>query len=192
IRLAYLVLPQKLIDPFVAALSLTTRHLPIWNQVILSDFIAEGHFSRHLRRMRLLYSERSQALQRAAETHWGDLLVMPRIESGLDTAVLLRQRIDDRAAAAAAARANIELRPLWDIRNDILVSGALWLASLQSTRPRSLTELGVLRESLRSKFPSAKYAGRLACIDRRTSESGRAAAWRLNDRQIETTADAEA
>jgi hypothetical protein len=32
----------------------------------------------------------------------------------------------------------------------------------------------------------------LACIDRRTSESGRAAAWRLNDRQIETTADAEA
>jgi len=92
---------------------LTTRHMPIWNQLILSDFIAEGHFSRHLRRMRLLYSERSQALQWAAETHWGDLLVMPRIESGLDTAVLLRQRIDDRAAAAAAARANIELRPLW-------------------------------------------------------------------------------
>jgi DNA-binding transcriptional MocR family regulator len=37
---------------------------------------------------------------------------MSRIESGLDTAVLLRPRIDDRAAAAAAARANIELRPL--------------------------------------------------------------------------------
>jgi GntR family transcriptional regulator/MocR family aminotransferase len=113
IRLAYLVLPERLIDPFVAALSLTTRHLPIWSQVILSDFIAEGHFSRHLRRMRLLYSERSEALQQAAEIHWSDFLVMPRIESGLDTAVLLRPRIDDRAAAAAAARANIELRPLW-------------------------------------------------------------------------------
>jgi GntR family transcriptional regulator/MocR family aminotransferase len=113
IRLAYLVLPERLIDPFVAALSLTTRHMPIWNQVILSDFIAEGHFSRHLRRMRLLYSERSQALQQAAAIHWSDFLVMPRIESGLDTAVLLRPRIDDRAAAAAAARANIELRPLW-------------------------------------------------------------------------------
>jgi DNA-binding transcriptional MocR family regulator len=58
-------------------------------------------------------SERSQALQQAAAIHWSDFLVMPRIESGLDTAVLLRPRIDDRAAAAAAARANIELRPLW-------------------------------------------------------------------------------
>jgi len=113
IRLAYLVLPERLVDPFVAALSLTARHMPICNQVILSDFIAEGHFSRHLRRMRLLYSERAQALQQAAAIHWGDLLVMPRIESGLDTAVLLRPRIDDRAAAGAAARANIELRPLW-------------------------------------------------------------------------------
>jgi DNA-binding transcriptional MocR family regulator len=37
---------------------------------------------------------------------------MPRIEAGLDTAVLLRPRIDDQAAAAAAAKANIELRPL--------------------------------------------------------------------------------
>ena len=66
----------------------------------------------NLRRMRLLYSERSEALQQAAEIHWSDFLVMSRIESGLDTAVLLRPRIDDRAAAAAAARANIELRPL--------------------------------------------------------------------------------
>jgi GntR family transcriptional regulator / MocR family aminotransferase len=112
IRLAYLVLPVRLIDPFIAALSLTTRHMPTWNQAILSDFIAEGHFSRHLRRMRILYSERAEALQEAARTYWSDFLVMSRIESGLDTAVLLRPRIDDRAAAAAAARANIELRPL--------------------------------------------------------------------------------
>jgi GntR family transcriptional regulator / MocR family aminotransferase len=112
IRLAYLVLPGKMIDPFVAALSLTTRHMPTWNQVILSDFIAEGHFSRHLRRMRTLYSERSEALQKAAQAYWSDFLVMPKIESGLDTAVLLRAPIDDHAAVAAAAKANIELRPL--------------------------------------------------------------------------------
>jgi hypothetical protein len=162
IRLAYLVLPERLIDPFVAALSLTTRHMPIWNQVILSDFIAEGHFSRHLRRMRLLYSERSQALQQAAAIHWSDFLVMPRIESGLDTAVLLRPRIDDRAAAAAA-RANIELRPCGGIRNDVLVSGALSLASLQSTHARSLTDAAGLREFLRSKF--LWHPHRLAGID---------------------------
>src|SRR5204862_2206381 len=103
-----------------------------------SDFIADGHFWRHLRRMRTLYSERAEALQEAARTHWSDFLVMSRIESGLDTAVLLRPRIDDRAAAAAAARANIELRPLSGHSHDVLVSGALSSASLQSTHARSL------------------------------------------------------
>jgi hypothetical protein len=46
--------------------------MPIWNQVILADFIAEGHFSRHLRRMLMLYSERSEALQEAGQTYWSD------------------------------------------------------------------------------------------------------------------------
>jgi GntR family transcriptional regulator/MocR family aminotransferase len=124
IRLAYLVLPERLIDPFVSALSLTARHMPIWNQVILTDFIAEGHFSRHLRRMRMLYSERSEALQEAAQTYWSDFLVMPRIESGLDVAVLLRPKIDDRAAAAAAKRASIEVRSLsWHSQRRPRLSG---------------------------------------------------------------------
>src|SRR5262249_25531111 len=48
--------------PFVAALSLATRYMPIWNQAILTDFIVEGHFSRHIRRMRTLYAERAEAL----------------------------------------------------------------------------------------------------------------------------------
>jgi GntR family transcriptional regulator / MocR family aminotransferase len=114
IRLAYLVLPERLIHPCVTALSLTTRHMPIWNQVILTDFIAEGHFSRHLRRMRTLYAERAEALQEAARTYWRDLLETPGIECGLDIAAALTPEIDDRAAAAAAAKADIELRPLSD------------------------------------------------------------------------------
>ena len=98
--------------------------MPIWNQVILTDFIAEGHFSRHLRRMRMLYSERSEALQEAAQTYWSDFLVMPRIESGLDVAVLLRPKIDDRAAAAAAKRASIEVRSLsWHSQRRPRLSG---------------------------------------------------------------------
>jgi GntR family transcriptional regulator/MocR family aminotransferase len=114
IRLAYLVLPGRMIRPFVTALSLATRHMPIWNQVILTDFIAEGHFSRHIRRMRTLYAERSEALQEAAQRYWSDLLKMPGIECGLDIAAALTPEIDDRAAAAAAAKADIEVRPLSD------------------------------------------------------------------------------
>jgi GntR family transcriptional regulator/MocR family aminotransferase len=114
IRLAYLVLPERLVNSFVIALSLTARHMPLWNQVILTDFIAEGHFSRHIRRMRALYSERAEALQEAAHAYWRNFLKMPRIECGLDIAVVLTPRIDDRAAAATAAKADIELRSLSD------------------------------------------------------------------------------
>jgi GntR family transcriptional regulator/MocR family aminotransferase len=114
IRLAYLVLPDRMIHPFVAALSLATRHMPIWNQAILTDFIIEGHFSRHIRRMRTLYAERAEALQEAAQRYWSDFLKMPEIECGLDIAAALTPEIDDRAAAAAAAKADIELRPLSD------------------------------------------------------------------------------
>jgi hypothetical protein len=139
IRLAYLVLPERLIDPFVSALSLTARHMPIWNQVILADFIAEGHFSRHLRRMRMLYSERSEALQEAGQTYWSDFLVMPRIESGLDVAVLLKPRIDDRAAQPQQREPASNFVPCRGIHNDALVSVALSLASLLlSTRARSI------------------------------------------------------
>jgi GntR family transcriptional regulator / MocR family aminotransferase len=107
-------LPKRLIDPFVIALSLTTRHMPLWNQVILTDFIVEGHFSRHIRRMRTLYAERAEALQEAAQTYWRNFLEMPGIECGLDIAAALTPEINDRAAAAAAAKADIELRPLSD------------------------------------------------------------------------------
>ena len=71
--------------------------------------------------MRMLYSERSEALQEAAKTYWSDFLVMPRIKSGLDVAVLLRPRIDDRAAAAAARELASKFVPCLGIPNDALV-----------------------------------------------------------------------
>src|SRR5262249_4833452 len=65
-------------------------------------------------RMRTLYAERSEALQEAAQRYWSDLLKMPGIECGLDIAAALTPEINDRAAAAAAAKADIEVRPLSD------------------------------------------------------------------------------
>jgi|SRR5258708_7389556 GntR family transcriptional regulator/MocR family aminotransferase len=55
-----------------------------------------------------------RALQEAARTYWRDLLETPRIECGLDIAAALTPEIDDRTTAAAAAKADIELRPLSD------------------------------------------------------------------------------
>ena len=52
LRLAYLVIPPDLVPHFAAAIAITRRHPPLLDQAVLCDFITEGHFGRHLRRMR--------------------------------------------------------------------------------------------------------------------------------------------
>lgn len=112
LRLAYAVLPDSLVEPFAAALSLTCRHAPLEPQVVLRDFIAEGHFSRHVRRMRLLYAERAEALRVAVDAHLAGLLVLPAVTTGLDAPAFLPEGVDDALAARLAAEAGIETRPL--------------------------------------------------------------------------------
>jgi GntR family transcriptional regulator / MocR family aminotransferase len=62
LRLGYLVVPPDLVDAFVAARELTDRHPPPVEQAVLVEFIAGGHFVRHLRRMRSRYAARQAAL----------------------------------------------------------------------------------------------------------------------------------
>ncbi|MFM0740948.1 PLP-dependent aminotransferase family protein [Paraburkholderia xenovorans] len=112
LRTAYAVVPDRLVDPFVAALSLTSRHLALDQQSILHAFIAEGHFGRHIRRMRLLYGERAQALKYSLDKHLGGLLELPAITTGLDTPAFLPLKTDDTLAARQAAAAGVETRPL--------------------------------------------------------------------------------
>ncbi|MFM0207807.1 PLP-dependent aminotransferase family protein [Paraburkholderia sediminicola] len=112
LRTAYAILPDRLVDPFVAALSLTTRHVSLDQQSVLHEFIADGHFGRHIRRMRMLYGERAEALKMAADRHLSGLLTVPRIIAGLDAAAFFPPGIDDAEMARRAAREGIETRPL--------------------------------------------------------------------------------
>lgn len=112
LRISYAVLPDQLIAPFTAALSLTSRHVALMAQTTLHEFIAEGHFGRHVRRMRLLYAERAQALRQAADVYLAGLLEIPEITMGLDTPAFLPGDRDDKSVAHLAAQAGIESLPL--------------------------------------------------------------------------------
>jgi GntR family transcriptional regulator/MocR family aminotransferase len=112
LRLAYLVVPQDLVPPFDAALSSTRRHPPVLEQAVLCDFIAEGHFGRHLRRMRQVYGERLAVLLESARERLSGLLEISNIEAGLQTVGWLREGIDDAEAAKAAAARKVEVTAL--------------------------------------------------------------------------------
>jgi len=112
LRLGYLVIPPDLVNYFAAAKSVTNRHAPLLEQAVLCDFITEGHFGRHLRRMREVYAERLAVLMESARQRLAGLLEISNVEAGLQTVGWLRRGIDAQSAAKAAAARDVEVIPL--------------------------------------------------------------------------------
>jgi GntR family transcriptional regulator/MocR family aminotransferase len=112
LRLGYLVVPPDLVDAFVAARAVIDRQAPSLTQAVVADFINEGHFLRHIRRMRTLYRERQETLLRAARRELEGLLEVGPCETGMHLVSWLPQGRDDVQASKAAARAGVEVPPL--------------------------------------------------------------------------------
>jgi GntR family transcriptional regulator/MocR family aminotransferase len=112
LRLGYLVVPADLVDRFAAAKSLTTRHAPVLDQAVLCDFISEGHFGRHIRRMREIYAERLAVLQECVRERLSGLLELSAVEAGLQTTAWLTRGLDGEAVESAAARRGLEVSAL--------------------------------------------------------------------------------
>lgn len=108
LRLGYMVVPPSLVDAFISAAALTNRCPPGPDQAILVDFINEGHFARHIRRMRTLYVERQAALVEAAQRHLEGLLELNPTEAGLHMMGWLPEGSDDQAVARYLLAREIE------------------------------------------------------------------------------------
>ncbi len=113
LRLGYLVAPPELVDTFLSAREAADQHSPMMEQAALAEFIAEGHYARHIRRMRMLYAERQEALVEAARALAGTLDVEPG-EAGLHLVGWLAEGLNDRDAARGAAQQGVDSRPLSD------------------------------------------------------------------------------
>jgi GntR family transcriptional regulator / MocR family aminotransferase len=112
LRLGYVVVPTGLLQYFEAMQSLTVRHAPLLEQLVLTDFITEGHFARHVRRMREVYAERLSVLLEEARWRLAGLLEISSVEAGLQTAAWLCGGFDAESAAVAAAKRNVDVIPL--------------------------------------------------------------------------------
>jgi hypothetical protein len=67
LRPCYLVVPPGLVETFACGLAVTNRQFALGDQLMLTEFMREGHFTRHIRRMKGIYLERQQALVAAAQ-----------------------------------------------------------------------------------------------------------------------------
>jgi len=112
LRLGYLVVPKDLVSAFAAcrdALDTCTATLP---QLAMNDFIREGHFARHIRRMRVLYAERRAALVASIRRHLPQQLEVIGAEAGMQLVALLPPGVDDIALSQRAAQVGVSARPL--------------------------------------------------------------------------------
>lgn len=108
LRIGYVVLPSSLVDRFLRLRVESDFFPPGVEQAILSRFITEGCFGRHLRRMRELYANRLGTLQEAARKYLEGALEISPIRAGLSTVGLLRNGTTSEAAERAATEHGLE------------------------------------------------------------------------------------
>src|SRR3954470_14572698 len=104
LRLGFMVLPERLVQAFASARSFVDRHPPTLDQAILAEFITEGHFGHHVRRMRHVYAERIEVLKIAADKHLNGILDVVHAGAGIRTLGWLKTWNSDHDAAQQAQK----------------------------------------------------------------------------------------
>lgn len=112
LRVGYLVIPKSLTAGFCAARDAIDLFPATLFQRALTDFIREGHFARHVRRMRMLYMERRALLIGALRETAGGKLDIVSAEAGMHLVALLPRGADDWAISRKAAAAGLSVQPL--------------------------------------------------------------------------------
>ncbi|HET9222736.1 MAG TPA: PLP-dependent aminotransferase family protein, partial [Roseiflexaceae bacterium] len=125
LRIGYLVAPTELIEPLRAARRFIDVHVPILEQVALTDFIQAGHYARHLRHMLQCYSRRRDLLIDELRAQLGDLLEVSAPEAGMHLVGWLPPGKDDRRAAELAGQVGIEVTPIAQYSLEPLRRGGL-------------------------------------------------------------------
>ena len=163
LRLGYMVIPFDLLQRVEAVLSLTVRHAPILDQLVLSEFISEGHFGRHLRRMREVYTERLSVLLEQARLRLAGLLEISSVEAGLQTAGWLSGGMNAESVAIAAAKRNVDVTPIHRYSQGRVVPEGLQLgfAALDTKEiRRGVGELAIALERERASHRGSRSSHR--------------------------------
>jgi GntR family transcriptional regulator/MocR family aminotransferase len=112
LRVAFMVVPSALAQPFTQALRQTGQEPSLPLQAALHAFIEGGHFARHVRRLRGIYSARQQDLLRALRTHFHDMGEPLVADGGLQLTFQLADHLDDVTLARQARAAGFGVEPL--------------------------------------------------------------------------------
>jgi GntR family transcriptional regulator / MocR family aminotransferase len=112
LRLGFLVAPPPLVEVFAASRALASAPVSSLEQAALASFLAEGHFARHLRRMRAAYRERGEALLDALLAECSGVLTPRPCDTGMQLCASLAAPLSDVRVRDEAARLGVEVAAL--------------------------------------------------------------------------------
>jgi GntR family transcriptional regulator/MocR family aminotransferase len=112
LRLGYLVLPPGLVDAFARRRAVDVRHSEVSTQAVMAEFMAAGHFQRHIRRMRRAALARRDALLAGWPEAVAGVGAMPTVVAGLHVTVPVQSVEREHELIAQAAGVGIEINGL--------------------------------------------------------------------------------
>lgn len=112
LRVGFMVLPKPINVDIVQALFVSGHFVGLPLQAALSDFICDGHFARHVRRMRKLYAERRERFLRLADLYLGEWIEPIQSNVGIQVTFRLKSDLDDQLIAQLASQRRLNVTPL--------------------------------------------------------------------------------
>ena len=153
IRLGYVVVPPQLVDSFKNGLYELQRPGQVVIQAAMADFIEEGHFTSHIRRLKQTYSERRRLLQASLAPIEQVGARLSPVDSGLHLVVTFEAFVDDVKVAELAAEQGLRVYPLSNYglgehREKGLIIGYAYAATENISRYGHVLALSLIHISL--------------------------------------------
>jgi len=112
LRLGFFLAPPPLVEVFDRVSEALLQGVPSSQQAVVADFMQEGHFATHIRRMRKIYAERHQVLCDAASERLSGLLDIVPTDTGLHTIGRLAPHLSETDIARGALERDIVVTPI--------------------------------------------------------------------------------
>ncbi|CAI8937190.1 PLP-dependent aminotransferase family protein [Pseudomonas donghuensis] len=150
LRLGYVILPPALVEPFCTLRAVLDRSPPTLLQAVTADFMSEGHFIGHIRRMRTLYQARQQCLLEVLQRRLGGFLQVAPVEAGMHLIAWLPPQLDDQALARQLAGHGVHTYALSDYCLTRYLPPALLLGFAGTPQDQAEAKVEALVQALRA------------------------------------------
>ncbi|MCH4096597.1 MAG: PLP-dependent aminotransferase family protein [Acidaminococcus provencensis] len=112
LRISYLVLPEKLLPAYRAVAARYNQTASTMEQLALAQYIEDGHLTRHVKKLRTRYREKSRQLRQALQEVFGELVLPMSYGSGLHLHIALRLPGTAAELAQQALKQGVRIIPV--------------------------------------------------------------------------------